>query len=409
LLKDLRQKTPYRIRTLIIRINRYPYAGVIFLVLLTLAMHLTIINNTKSYLFDEGYYVADARLVMAGQPPLNLEHPPVGKFFILNGIRLFGDNPWGWRFFSAISGTICVALFYFICRRLKMRSGAPFMATFVFALENLNFVQSSTAMLDVYMVTFMMAGFLCFLYDRPLAAGLCIAGSALCKFTGILGACTVFFWWLFRPEQRRNTSSIVIFVCSFFVFFALLFWLLYSLYLGDWVNPTERLKEIFKQASGLTYTGTIQYNASRPWQWILQPVWMVYSFIPQYIAMVSPTIWAVMIPIIIYAVYLFSRGNRTGIFSLAWFAGTYLPVLIAVLLTDRVTFIYYFYPVLGSFYIIIGYVLSELIVYWQENKNTQGGQLALICTIFYLTAHVMTFIYLSPLGVPLVKWLPLGI
>jgi Dolichyl-phosphate-mannose--protein O-mannosyl transferase len=35
-------------------------------------------------------------------------HPPLGKWEIALGIKAFGMDPWGWRFTSALAGTLVV-------------------------------------------------------------------------------------------------------------------------------------------------------------------------------------------------------------------------------------------------------------------------------------------------------------
>src|ERR1051326_4304557 len=52
-------------------------------------------------IYDEPYYVPAARALLSGTPSnLNPEAPPMGKLMIAAGIRLFGDTPFGWRFFG---------------------------------------------------------------------------------------------------------------------------------------------------------------------------------------------------------------------------------------------------------------------------------------------------------------------
>ena len=53
--------------------------------------------------FDEIHYVPAARALLALNAPLNTEHPLLAKEFIAAGIALFGDNCFGWRFFSTIA------------------------------------------------------------------------------------------------------------------------------------------------------------------------------------------------------------------------------------------------------------------------------------------------------------------
>ena len=42
---------------------------------------------------------------ITGDDPEFVVHPPVGKWLIALGIKLFGDNEFGWRFMGALLGS----------------------------------------------------------------------------------------------------------------------------------------------------------------------------------------------------------------------------------------------------------------------------------------------------------------
>src|SRR3954451_18801258 len=81
------------------------------LVLVSLGLRLIWLDKPAgSLIFDEGYYVNAARVILNlptpdkvhyGDAPRgidpNSEHPPLGKLLIAVSMRLFGDNAWGWR------------------------------------------------------------------------------------------------------------------------------------------------------------------------------------------------------------------------------------------------------------------------------------------------------------------------
>ena len=76
------------------------YVGAITLV--SLALRLFNLGTPKGFVFDEVYYVDGARDYLAhgvevsGDDPEFVVHPPVGKWLIALGIKLFGDNEFGW-------------------------------------------------------------------------------------------------------------------------------------------------------------------------------------------------------------------------------------------------------------------------------------------------------------------------
>lgn len=402
---EIWQKIPEKIREPLHRIYRWRYFGVCFLTLLTIILHFCIITNTDNPVFDEAHYIAESRSVIAGDGAMLFEHPPLAKLFLITGIRLFGDNPVGWRFFSIIFATISVVLFYFICRKLEMPKGGPFLATLVFSLENLSFVMGSIAMLDVFMVTIMLGAFLLYLQRKAVTSGFFVGLSALAKTTGVFSAFTIGIDWL--CDRQRKWGNIIVIAVTSVISFAVLFSGIYAILFGYLVNPIPILMNMIGQNTDITFGVTFQLAASKPWDWLLQPMSAFGSYNPQYILILSLTVWVVIFPVLGYLIWATVKGNRTGRFGLAWFIGTYIPVVILVLLTNRVTFIYYFYPVVGSICLGIGLGLAKLLNYWRNHNLTRKGKSALIGVVGYLFLHIVVFILFSPIGVSFIKWLPL--
>ncbi|HEX9775132.1 MAG TPA: glycosyltransferase family 39 protein [Actinomycetota bacterium] len=128
---------------------------------------------------DEIHYVPDARDVLTygtesdkrveddgGKSGAFVVHPPVGKWFIAAGIRLFGDRPFGWRFFGALFATLSTLLMYLIGLRLWHSTWWAALAALLLTVEGLWFVQSRVAMLDIYAAVFLLAAFWLLLEDR---------------------------------------------------------------------------------------------------------------------------------------------------------------------------------------------------------------------------------------------------
>ena len=100
------------LRRLLHRLGKWEYIWLCLLVLVVLVMHFSIITQPAEPIFDEQHYVTDARSILQGHGTLHPEHPPLGKLLIAFGIVIFGDNPFGWRFFSSVFGTIGIVVFY---------------------------------------------------------------------------------------------------------------------------------------------------------------------------------------------------------------------------------------------------------------------------------------------------------
>ncbi|WP_328823369.1 dolichyl-phosphate-mannose--protein mannosyltransferase [Metallococcus carri] len=94
-------------------------------------------------------------------------HPPLGKWLIGGGERLFGiDSSFGWRFAVALVGTLAI---YLVGRAAWHLFRSPVLATLASLLlcfEGAEFVMSRTGILDVMVMFFALAAFVALLADR---------------------------------------------------------------------------------------------------------------------------------------------------------------------------------------------------------------------------------------------------
>jgi 4-amino-4-deoxy-L-arabinose transferase-like glycosyltransferase len=97
---------------------------------------------------------------------LSWTHPPLGKWLLAVGITACGYTPFGRRIAAAAMGTLAVALLYLLARKILQSRFAGAVAASLLAIDWLHFVQSRTAMLDVFLCTFVVAAFLFLACDR---------------------------------------------------------------------------------------------------------------------------------------------------------------------------------------------------------------------------------------------------
>ncbi len=93
-------------------------------------------------------------------------HPPVGKQLIAVGEALFGYNGWGWRFSSAVAGTMLVLLVVRIVRRMTRSTLVGAIAGLLLIVDGVTFVSSRLGMLDIFQAVFVVAAFGCLIVDR---------------------------------------------------------------------------------------------------------------------------------------------------------------------------------------------------------------------------------------------------
>jgi dolichyl-phosphate-mannose--protein O-mannosyl transferase len=133
-------------------------------------------NGKRVYVFDETYYAKDACLY-AGHAAKQCDltttsneqswvHPPLGKWMIAAGIKLFGYNPIGYRVSAAFFGTASVVITAGLALLLFERVIWAYVAGILLATESLNYVQSRIALLDIFVAFWVVLGFLFLALDR---------------------------------------------------------------------------------------------------------------------------------------------------------------------------------------------------------------------------------------------------
>ena len=377
------------------RLIGWQYLGLFLLVAVTIALHLSIINQPQDVMVDEVYYVNDAREIVAGEGQIRPEHPPLGQLIIAAGITLFGDTTFGWRIFSVVFGSAGIVFFYLICGRLGLPPRASLIATFLLAVENLTFVQASIAMLDAFYVTFMLAAFWCYLRKSYLGAGVAICLSTLTKLTGALTLPVIAIHWLLTRRDRPAYFSLSMLAAPIFFFTTIP--VFDMLIVGYATNPISRAREILSVGASITFTKYTNIFASRPWDWVLKPDVMPYYWDPQYLSMVSFTVGVFIIPAVVYLALLARQRNDIGLFGVLWFASTYLVWMPASIITDRMSYIFYFYPTIGAICLALGWAISQLLESGRHHENIARGRAIIAGCYCYLVFHFTLLILLTPL------------
>src|ERR1700683_2916197 len=144
----------------------------------------------KAVVFDETYYVGDAGAILnhgveithvknadallaegktnilAGTQAELVVHPPLGKEMIAVGEWLFGLTPFGWRFSVALIGSLSILMLARIVRRMTGSTLLGCVAGLLMALDGLELVLSRTAILDIFVMFWVLAAFGLVVIDR---------------------------------------------------------------------------------------------------------------------------------------------------------------------------------------------------------------------------------------------------
>ena len=171
------------------------WGGPIAVTLLAAVLRLVRLGDPRSLVFDETFYVKDAWTLLnlgyeaswpdnadkaftAGNVDIFTQsgsfvaHPPLGKWMIALGLRVFGaEDTIGWRISTAIVGILAVFLLVIIARALFKSTLLATIAGGLFAIDGHAIVLSRTALLDNFVMIFTLLGFGAILLDRSQSAG----------------------------------------------------------------------------------------------------------------------------------------------------------------------------------------------------------------------------------------------
>lgn len=485
------------------KVWHWEHLGLLIIVLVTLGFHFAAIMRPPTIVWDEKWYVGDARSMMTGGGDVRPEHPALAKLFILAGefifngfqvpvkdtgqtvlypvgtgsattinvndasvfkvgttiqidreqlnviginsesnqiiiqrdtggtgeashaggakIFVFTDNAFGWRFFSVVFGTLGIVIFYYICRRLKFSLRTTLIATFLFAFENMTFLHAGLALLDIYMVTFMLVAVLLYLDERYLLSGVFVALSAQCKLAGVLIIFALILHFLiYRRDKWVPFLSSLLLSGFCLVLFTFVF---DSLINGGIINPVDRINSMLNGTAANTFTDPKLSISSYPWTWIYPQFvqvyynssnvpFIVYSYDPQYISFISSTIQIFIVPTIGYMVYKALKGSQAAGLVLLWFLVTYVIWIPLILATNRVTFVFYFLPATPAVIIGIAMAISD-ILNWLKAKRERAGRTSNGVKAWYgvlglyLLIHLAIFVVFNPAIPTIIKtWLP---
>ncbi len=379
------------------RFYRWEFFWLFIIVLASLIMHFSMVVFPSEVILDEVHYIKDARVIIEKHETERQEHPPLAKLLIVAGIKMFGDNPWGWRVLPILFGVISLVLFYFLCRRLNMSRTATSIATGLLATENLFYMMSSLAMLDVFCVTLMMAVFVLYVYQRYIAAGWAVGLSALAKLNGALAGPAVAIHWLFSRQGRSRWFMFTI-IFAIIGFFGLmpLFDFAITQKISANLDPIRRTMSMLSLSGSLTFATVDHPSEAPPWEWLYTYKPMAFYYMPHYTAAISFSIWALIVPVFLYMLWRAIKKSEAGLFGVSWFFATFIIWIPATFITQRVTYVYYFYPSVGAICLGLGMALGELLDVF---KQRDSGKLKWFCfsvVIFIAVVHVFSFLILSP-------------
>ena len=235
------------------------------------------LGTPKGLVFDEIYYVDGARdylkygvEVTKGAPEF-IVHPPVGKWLIAAGIKLFGDHEFGWRIAVAIAGTLTIYLTARIAQRIFHENKWANLAALLMVIDGLNLVMSRTALLDIFLTLFVLLSVNAWLKGKYLNFAIYLGLAMGCKWSALYFI--IAFLALELILNRNLIRVIKVGVTSIGIY--LLTWFGWFTSTLGWdrdsrSNPISSLIYYHKEMLGF-HTGLTEKHAyqANPWSWLV--------------------------------------------------------------------------------------------------------------------------------------------
>ena len=187
----------------------------IIIAIASLALRLINLATPKGFVFDEVYYVDGARdflkygVEVTGSKPEFIVHPPVGKWLIASGIKVFGDSEFGWRFATAIFGVLLILIFARLVHVLFYSPLLTGIAAFLMACDGLVLVHSRTALLDLFLTVFVLLAVYLWHQQRHWLASIAIGLAIGTKWSAVYYLVVLLFISLYRIFSKHPSRELI--------------------------------------------------------------------------------------------------------------------------------------------------------------------------------------------------------
>jgi dolichyl-phosphate-mannose-protein mannosyltransferase len=336
------------------------------------------VTTPEKFYFDEVHYVPAARQMLEparSTPMLNPMHPPLAKQLMALSIRIFGDVPLGWRYPGVLFGSLAIVAIYLCGLVLFAGQGAAIASSLLAFFNQMVFVQSRIAMLDIFALAFGLFAIAAFMHGfrkpRPHLwfglAGLAFGLAIACKWSGLfaLATCIVIVavirlmqgWgtqfadgnaddW-YRPglwPDFRSYHFAACFVLIPAIVYFSTFVPLYGLSLPDLLEVQRR---IFGDNTTTAIAGHTYMSAWPSWPLLARPVWYLFDKVTDdriaaVVFLGNPLVLWPALPALAVCLRDWIVTRRADAFLiLAFYFGPYLAWAI---LPRTLGFLYYYLP-----------------------------------------------------------------
>lgn len=394
--------------------NKQKKAILVIILIFAFATRIYKLNEPSDMYFDEVYHAFTARVMMAedrakawewwNTPPdgfaYEWTHPPLAKLGMILGMKVFGQNAFGWRFPGAILGVGSVFVIYLIAKKIFNDDTIGLISAGVFAMDGLPLVSSRIGMNDSYFLFFALLSIYLFMrggepdfkthfahWDlfSALAYGLALSS----KWSALWAAPIIFILWLKRREKFKLSI----------LWFLLLPPIVYLLSYLPMFTTGHNIDVWWGMQQQMWWYHT-KLDATHPysspwwtWPFLIRPVYLYTSdeirgLVSRIYMMGNPFVfWFGVVAVMMSSIYAYIERNK----KIGFVIFSYLIFFAPWAVSPRIMFFYHYLPSIPFLAIAIGYFLRR------NSKFILG----------YFVVGLLIFIYFYPhwagLQVPL--WL----
>ena len=397
-------------------------APISLIIAFVLILRLWRLNLPKGYIFDEVYYAKNANSLIRNGVELDAQgqaefivHPPLGKWLIGIGIKVFGNDEFGWRISAAVIGTLSVVLIYLITKELFKSVFLGNIAAALMALDGLALVMSRVALLDIFLMFFILLAFYFLIKNDLWLSGVAIGLAAATKWSAIFLIPFLILLTLnyhqIEPIKWLKRAAQFIFLPSLIYLISWSGWIFTS---GGWdrQSGSSVFTSLWKYHTAIldfhrNLVETHSY-AANPWSWLIlgRPTSFFYetpntcgvnSCSQEILAIGTPILWwSGIFAIALTFGFFVAHRDRISTLILAGIAGTYLPWFV---IQGRTTFYFYAISILPFLILALIYAFNWALKYGDYRKQI----------IVFLAVVALNFIYFLPIllgiEIPYSQWL----
>lgn len=350
----------------------------LFVVLLfSLGTRLYSLGTIKEMYFDEIYHSFTAKLVLNNDPKAwewwnphpegfayEWTHPPLSKLGMVVGMKIFGENSFGWRIPQAILGTLSVLLIYLLTKEIFKDRLVSLLSTFIFSLDGLPLVLSRMGMNDSYVLFFALLSIYLFIRDKNLLSSIAYGLALSSKWSALYVFPIIFIsHFVFRKKIKLSYLSfliipIAVYVASYGVMFKT-------------GHTWDQFIEVQKQMWWYHTNLVAEHPYTSPaWSWplLLRPIYFydgqeINGMVARIYAFGNPLVfWFGLFSIILSGIISFQEKNK----KLGFVVFSYLILFLPWIASPRIMFLYHYLPSIPYLAIASGFILrrfSRLIPY----------------------------------------------